>query len=304
MTNFLIIGVCLAAGILFRRGNFVPADAHKGINAWLLYLAMPAVSFKYLPHIQWSTHLLFPVLAPIFMWFGAWLYIRLYSTKATISKSTAAGLTLSGGISNASFLGFPMVAAFFSEKEIAIAVICDQMGFLLLSTVGIGLAINSAQSQPPSPKVFLKKIASFPAFWGCILALTLPRYIDISLLDPFFDKMSATVAPLALFSIGLQLKFKGYKDELKRITITLLYKLMIAPALFTLIALALQLRGIITQVTIFEMAMPPLMSASIIASEYKLNSNLANLVIGIGLVLGIITVSIWWFILQILIPTS
>ncbi len=286
--------------MLFRRSNLVPADAHKGINAWLLYLAMPAVSFKYLPHIQWSTHLLFPVLAPILMWLGAWIFIRVYSARANISKATAAGLTLSGGISNASFLGFPMVAAFFSEKEIAIAVICDQMGFLLLSTVGVGLAINSSQAQQPSPKIFLKKIASFPAFWGCVLALTLPRYVDISVLDPFFDKMAGTVAPLALFSIGLQLKFKGYKDELKRITMTLLYKLMIAPAIFTLIALAFQLKGIITQVTIFEMAMPPLMSASIIASEYKLNSNLANLVIGIGLLLGILTASIWYFIVQLL----
>lgn len=299
MTNFLIIGVCLVAGMLFRRSNLLPADAHKGINAWLLYMAMPAVSFKYLPHIQWSTHLLFPVLAPILVWIGARIYIRIYSNRAKISKSTAAGLTLSGGMSNASFLGFPMVTAFFSEKDIAIAVICDQMGFILLSTVGVGLAINASQTHQPSPKIFLKKILSFPAFWGCTLALTLPRYIDISALDPFFDKMAGTIAPLALFSIGLQLKFKGYKTELKRITVTLLYKLMIAPAIVTLVALAFQLRGIITQVTIFEMAMPPLMSASIIASEYKLNSNLANLVIGIGLLLGFITVSIWWFILQI-----
>jgi predicted permease len=301
VTNFIIIGVCIAAGMLFRRANLVPADAHKGINAWLLYVAMPAVSFKYLPHIQWSFDLLLPILAPIVVWLGAWIYVRYYSTRANISRSTAAGLTLSGGISNASFLGFPMVAAFFSEKEIAIAVICDQMGFILLSTVGVGLAINASQAQQPAPKIFFKKILSFPAFWGCILALTLPRYIDISALDPFFDKMAGTVAPLALFSIGLQLKFKGYKDELNRITVTLLYKLMIAPAIVTLIALAFHLRGIITQVTIFEMAMPPLMSASIIASEYKLNSNLANLVIGIGLILGFVTVSIWWFILQVLI---
>jgi predicted permease len=166
--------------------------------------------------------------------------------------------------------------------------------------VGIGLAISASQNQQPSPKIFLKKILTFPAFWGCTLALTLPHCIDISSLDPFFEKLAGTVAPLALFSIGLQLKFKGYKDELKRISVTLLYKLMIAPAIVTLIALVLQLRGIITQVTIFEMAMPPLMSASIIASEYKLNSNLANLVIGIGLLLGFITVTIWWFIVQLL----
>lgn len=300
MTNFLIIGICICAGMLIRRLNFLPADAHKGINAWLLYLAMPAVSFKYLPHIQWSMHLLFPILAPVLVWVGSLLYFRFYSASANLSKPTSAGLTLVGGIGNTSFLGFPMVAAFFDEKDIAIAVICDQIGFILLTTVGVALAINASHAGRPSPGIFFKKILSFPAFWSCTIALTLPRYIDISVLDPLFNRLSDTVAPLALFSIGLQLNFKGYKDQLKHITVALLYKLIIAPAALTLIALAFHLRGIITQVTIFEMAMPPLMSASIISSEYKLNPTLANLVIGIGLIISFATITIWWFVLQLL----
>ncbi|MFD0749578.1 AEC family transporter [Mucilaginibacter calamicampi] len=301
MTNFLIIGICLIAGIFVRRLNILPLDAHKGINAWLLYLAMPAVSFKYLPHIQWSLHLLFPLLAPVLVWVGAYAYIRFYSARAKLSKSTAAGLTLTGGISNTSFLGFPMVAAFFSDKDIAIAVICDQIGFIILTTLGVALAIHSSSaSQQVSPKVFVKKMLSFPAFWACGLALILPRFIDISALDPLFDRLAGTVAPLALFSIGLQLSFKGYKNQLKHISATLLYKLLIAPAVLTLIALAFQLRGVVTQVTIFEMAMPPLMSASIVAGEYKLNPGLANLVIGIGMLLCFATVTVWWLVMQIL----
>jgi predicted permease len=286
--------------MLLRRLNFLPADAHKGVNAWLLYLAMPAVSFKYLPHIEWSMHLLFPILAPILVWTGALLYFRFYSASAKLSKPTTAGLTLVGGIANTSFLGFPMVAAFFAEKDIAIAVICDQIGFIILTTVGVALAINASHTSKPSPGIFLKKILSFPAFWSCTIALTLPRYINISALDPLFSRLSDTVAPLALFSIGLQLNFKGYKDQLKHISVTLLYKLMIAPAVLTLIAFAFHLRGIITQVTIFEMAMPPLMSASIISTEYKLNPTLANLVIGIGLIISFATITMWWFILQVL----
>ncbi len=284
--------------MLFRRLNFLPHDAHKGINAWILYLAMPAVSFTYLPHIKWSADLLFPMLGPVAMFIVAWLYFQIYSKRSGISKPTTAGLTIAGGISNASFLGFPMVAAFYSEKDIAIAVICDQVGFTLLATLGIALAINASQSEKSSPRIFIKKILSFPAFWGCTLALTLPRYIDISPLDPFFSKLAATVAPLALFSIGLQLKFKGYKQELKRISITLFYKLMVAPVLGIVIALFFHLRGIITQVTIFEMAMPPLMSAGIVADQYKLNPQLANLVVGIGLLAGIVTSACWWFVLQ------
>ncbi len=293
-----MIGVCLIAGMLFRRSKTLPADAHKGINAWLIYLALPAVSFKYLPHIAWSGALLLPALAPVIIWLGGWLYIRFYAAKTKIPVKTAAGLTLSAGLSNTSFLGFPLIAAFFGEKYIAIGVICDQVTFLLLATVGIGVAINASQSKSLSALLFLKKIITFPPFLGCMAALTIPHFVNISVLNPLFDKLANTVGPLALFSIGLQLRFKGYKDELKRISITLLYKLILAPALVAVVALIFQLRGIITQVSIFEMAMPTLLSSSIIADDYELNPQLSNLIIGIGLIIGFATATMWWVVLQ------
>ena len=286
--------------MLFRRAKVLPADAHKGINAWLLYLAMPAISFKYLPHVQWSWSLLFPLAAPVIVFWGSWFYMRLYAAKANLTRATSAGLTLVAGMGNTSFLGFPMVAAFFAEKYVAVAVLCDQATFILLATVGIGIAINASQQKHASVMLFIKKIASFPAFWSCTLAIILPRYINISPLFPFFDKLAGTVAPLALFSIGLQLHFTGYKTEIKRISLTLLYKLLIAPGIITLIAVFFHLHDTITQVTIFEMAMPPLISASIIAAEYDLDAEVTNLVIGIGLIIGIITASGWWFVLKLL----
>jgi predicted permease len=261
---------------------------------------MPAISFKYLPHIQWSWALLFPVMAPVIVFIGSWIYMRIYSAKAGLSPSTSAGLTLVGGMGNTSFLGFPMVAAFFAEKYIAIAVLCDQATFILLATAGISVAINASQAKNASAMLFVKKIISFPAFWSCSLAIILPHYINLSPLYPFFDKLAGTVAPLALFSIGLQLQFTGYRTKIKRISLTLLYKLMIAPAIVTLVAIAFHLNDTITKVTIFEMAMPPLISASIVAAEYDLDTEVTNLVIGIGLLAGIVTASCWWFILQLL----
>ena len=266
MTNFIIIGICLIAGMLFRRSKILPADAHKGINAWLIYMALPAVSFKYLPHISWNMGLLLPVAAPVMVWLGALLYIRLY--------------------------------AFFGEKYIAIGVICDQVTFLLLATAGVGVAIKASEKRSSSALGFIKKIATFPPFLGCIGALTIPHLINISALNPVFDKLAGTVGPLALFSIGLQLQFKGWAAELKTISWALIYKLLLAPALIAAIALIFKLHGIITQVSIFEMAMPTLLSSSIVADEYELNPKLSNLIIGLGLILGFATTALWWVILQ------
>jgi predicted permease len=298
MANFILIGLCILAGILFRKSKSLPKDAHKGINAWIIYIALPAVSFKYLPHIAWTKDLLFPVLAPICIWLVGWLFITLYSRFQNISKASSGGLKLTSSLSNTSFVGFPLIIAYFSDKEIPIAIICDQVTFTLLSTIGIIVAIRSSQNQKLSPKLVLKKVLTFPPLIGCVLALTVPRFINVSSLDQLFDKLAGTVGPLALFSIGLQLKFGGWFSELKHISFALLYKLILAPLVVLFIAIVLGLSGTITKITIFEMAMPTLLTAGVVADQYNLNPKLSNLVVGIGILLSFITTGLWWLVLM------
>lgn len=298
MTNFLMIGICIIAGMLFRKSKTLPEDAHKGINAWLIYLALPAVSFKYLPHVQWSSDLLFPTVAPLIVCLGGWGFVTLYASKTTLKKPTEGALKLVTALSNTSFIGFPLIMAYYNEADVAYAVICDQVTFLLLSTYGVIVAINASKTQQLSPGIIIRKVITFPPFIGCVTALTLPRYVDISALTPLFDKLSGTVGPLALFSIGLQLQFEGWRTEIKNISVALLYKLILAPALVIGVAMLFQLKGKSTQISIFEMAMPSFLSASVIANQYHLNTKLTNLIIGASIVIGFATTAIWYCILQ------
>jgi len=297
MANFILIGLCILAGILFRKSKTLPKDAHKGINAWIIYIALPAVSFKYLPHITWTKELLFPAFAPICIWLLGWLFITIYSKFSKISRATSGGLKLVSSLSNTSFIGFPLIIAYFSEKELAIAIICDQVTFTLLSTIGIIVAIRSSQQQKLNAKLVLKKVLTFPPLIGCVLALILPRYLNLSSFDVLFDKLAGTVGPLALFSIGLQLKFGGWFSEIKHISFALLYKLILAPLSVFVIAFLLGLNGMIAKITIFEMAMPTLLTAGVVADQYNLNPKVSNLVVGIGIVLSFITTGLWWLVL-------
>ncbi|WP_443945320.1 AEC family transporter [Pedobacter sp. AW1-32] len=297
MSNFILIGLCILAGLLFRKSGTLPNDAHRGINAWIIYIALPAVSFKYLPHIIWTSDLFFPVLAPVFIWMLGWLFITLYSKKNKLDKSTAAGLKLTSALSNTSFIGFPLVTAYFGEQYLGIAIICDQVTFALLSTIGVVAAIRASETEQLNAKHVIKKVLTFPPLIGCTLALIVPRLLNISFLDPLIDKLAGTVAPLALFSIGLQLKFDGWFREIKHISTALLFKLILAPLLVSLVALFLGLTGKIVQISIFEMSMPTLVTSGVVAGQYNLNPKVASLVIGMGIVIGFVTTAIWWIIL-------
>ncbi|MBX3253132.1 MAG: AEC family transporter [Chitinophagaceae bacterium] len=297
MVNFLLIGICLLAGVFARRFTVLPPDAHKGLNAFIIHLALPAVSFKYLPYIQWNSTLLIPALMPVVLWLCAWVYIRIYAGATGIDKKTENGLKLTTGLSNTSFIGFPMVIAYFGEHALGIAVICDQVSFLLLSTAGIVVALNAADGHQLSASAVVKKVVRFTPFIACILALTIPRFMDISSLNPLFDKLAATIGPLALFSTGLQLKFSGWMKEIKHISVALLYKLVLAPLLIVGILFFMNAKGLAAQVTAFESAMPSFLTAGVIASEYGLNPRLSNLVVGAGILVAFITSAAWYLLI-------
>ncbi|MDB5283729.1 MAG: transporter, partial [Bacteroidota bacterium] len=273
----------------------IAKDAYKGINTWIIYLAIPAMALKYLPTVQWSRDLLLPALMPVVVWAGAWILFKLYSLKFKVSPATRAALTLTAGLGNTSFIGFPLIQAYYGMAAIGIAVISDQVTFMLMSTVGVITAMSAAGSGNLKAAVVLKRLFSFPPFLASIAALVLPRFVDISPLNPLFDAIAATLVPLALFSVGLQLNFTGWQNEIKLLAVGLGYKLLIAPAFVFALAYGFKLRGIIPQISVFEAAMAPMITASVIAVEFDLNPQLANLMVGIGILVAFATSAGWWF---------
>jgi len=55
-------------------------------------------------------------------------------------------------------------------------------------------------------------------------------------------------------------------------------------------------QGLAIQVTLFEAAMPPMITAAIVASEHDLDPPLANLMVAVGLLLSFFTLSAWWYV--------
>jgi malate permease and related proteins len=296
MVNFVLIAFCIGAGMLFRRLQLIPKDAHKGINTWILSLALPAVSFKYLPNIQWSAEMLFPVASSILMWAGAWLFMEMYCRWKGYRQRSRSTLELASGFGNTSFVGFPLITAYYGEQALSIAILCDQSMFLLLSSIGVVAAVRGSRSGDGKVHAgaIVRRLLRFPPLMGCVLALVLSPFIDFSFAAPFFDKLAATVAPLALFSIGLQLSFKGWRRLLPPISVALLYKLLIGPALVLSAALLSGIKGDIAKISVFEAAMPTVMTSSIICEQYGLNTRLVNLIIGISILTGLFSTALWY----------
>jgi Predicted permeases len=299
MSNFALIFICIVVGMLFTKLKVVPAGSHKGVNAWVLNVALPALALRFVPEIEWSVNILVSVIVPLVVWFGAWAFVQIYDRKRKLSVGSRTALQITCGLGNTAFIGFPMISAFYGESEIHHAVVFDQITFIIFSTLGVLTVLRASSEKEHQVGLgdVLKKILHFPPFVACVVALVFSKFFDFSFAYPLLDKLVATMSPMALFSIGLQLKFGAFRQEWKLMIAGLSYKLLLAPAFGLVVVLLMGTSGNLANITVFEASMSSHITASLLASQYNMNPRYCSLVVGVGIILSFITSGIWYFIL-------
>lgn len=299
MTNIILLIVCFGAGIFLRRTGRFPATTPAALNGFIIHVSLPALALLHIHRLRLDSSLLYTA-AMAWCLFGAgFLFFRTVGRLAGMTTGTVGALMLVGGLGNTSFVGLPMIEAYYGKEFLGVGLIADQLGsFLVLSTLGIVVA-TLYSSGAISPRQMARKILLFPPFEALILAFLLMPVPFPEWLDTVLQRLGDTITPLALASVGFQLRLSHIRGELKPLGIGLLYKLAIGPALLTLLFVGIMGgSGKVMQVTLFEAAMAPMITAGIIAVDHDLNPQLVTLLIGIGIPLSFLTLPVWWWLLQ------
>jgi hypothetical protein len=171
--------------------------------------------------------------------------------------------------------------------------------YLVLSTLGVTIACIYSRGTASACDV-LTRIVTFPPLIAVSLAMALNDVAYPAWLTDTLARLGGTLAPLALVSVGLQLRLDAWHGNRAPLALGLAYKLIAAPAL--LAALYLGLVGFgdgNTRVTILEAAMGPQIGGAIVATQYGLNPALVTLMVGAGTLLAFMTASGWWELLSL-----
>lgn len=301
MANFILIFVCFILGIFFRRYKFFPPNAPLALNRFVIYVSLPALTLAQIHRLDLSSGgLLVPVSMPWLTYIMGFAFFHFVGKKTQMSKKTIGTLTLTGSLGNTSFVGFPLLEALFGAGAIAVGILVDQPGsFLIAGSLGVATAAYYAGGSV-HPKHILKKIFTFPPFLSLLVAFPL-RAIDLPQ-EAFhvLDRLGATLIPLALVSVGMQLHFhpEKIKANFKYLCWGLGYKLFLVPLVCTLVYVGLfQQHNQVTLITLVEAAMAPMITAGIIAAEYDLDIELANLMVGLGIPISLATAPAWAWVL-------
>ena len=301
MNNLILLGVCFVLGILLRSSGRLPATAPSALNGFVVNVSLPALTLVTVRQLKLDPQLALAAAMPWLLFALGAAFFWAVGRALKLPRATTGALVLTGSLANTSFVGLPMIEAWYGPQYMGIGIVVDQLGsYLVLSTVGVLVAGYSASSGAAFEwRTFAKKIFTFTPFLSLLAALLLMPVAYPEWLEVLLRRLAATLVPLALVSVGFQLRLSAMRGRIPVLAIGLGFKLLIGPALVVaVLAGLLGQRGPVIQVTAFEAAMGPMIGAAIVAMDHDLDPSLVTLMVGLGIPISFVTLSLWWWLLQ------
>ena len=293
MSSILLLVACLLLGWIVARAANPPAHLAQSLNWWVINVAFTALVLQLIPTLQLDPQLWFLIAAMWFVFLGAWLCFTLVGRVLNWSRARVGALTLVCGFGNVGLIGFPIVEALRGEDGLKLALVGDQAGCFIAFALGGTLIAALYSGANVQVGAVAKKVLLFPpfvAFLIGILAGLVGGWPDA--IEPIFARLGATLAPIALFSVGLQLRPDFGGGQLSAVIVGLGWKIVLAPLIVYLVGHGIGVGGLVLTVAVLQSGMAPMISAAILAQQSNLEPQLASTLLGIGVVVAFITVPI------------
>jgi hypothetical protein len=298
MSNIVLLFVCLCIGIVLGHRRWLPPNTPAVLNSFILFVSLPALILLQVHAIRLRPELLYPVAMPWLQFLIGCGFFWSLGRVLRLPDATTGGLMLVGGLANTSFVGLPMIEAFYGRGGMATGILIDQLGtYMVLSTLGITVAtLYSRRDSQTGP--LLGRIIRFPPILALALALVFTQIDCPAMATNVLRSLAGTLTLLALISVGLQLHLDELRGNRLALAGGLAFKLLIAPALLGVVYVGwLHAHGETIRITLFESAMGPMIGGAIVAMQNDLNPPLITLMVGFGITLSFLTLPGWWYLL-------
>jgi hypothetical protein len=298
MSNFVLIGIFVGLGLLFRRLEAFPKDSAQVLNMFALYVSLPALILLKMPQLELGSEALVAAVAPWGMLLLSVALILPASRYFGWSRAKTGVLLLVVPVGNTSFMGVPMVNAFFGSNGIPYLIVYDQIGTMLIFAL-YGSLILAMYGRDGSLKVssVARRALFFPPTIAAVAGLALRPWPYPEVVVTTLHGISQSLTPLVMTAIGLQLRWRLDRSVFGPLSYGLLIKLLIAPLAALAVFRLLGLRGLPADIAVFEAGMPPMVTAAALAVVAGMESELAIALVGVGIIFAFATLPIIYFLL-------
>jgi len=297
----------MAGGVFFKwkkPGGLEPDNARHVINTIAMNFFLPALCFKVIATAPIDKNtILLPVSAIITILSSLLFSYAVYSLMEKfirISKKEKGVIILTASFGNVTFLGLPIMTSLYGNEAARYVLLYDLLATTpLLWFVGASIASSYGSGQKFTAKDSLKTLAKLPSIWALIAGfavniagIALPRFAVKTL-----DLLSMPIVPLMMFSVGLALGIPKLKQALT-VTPGIIIKLCVSPLIAFAAVSLLGMHGLAFKVSVMEAALPTMILTLVIVSQYKLDHELAALMILITTAMSFISLPVVSFLIR------
>lgn len=296
---FALILTMLALGMLFARLDVLPDSAAETLNRVVLYVCLPAAVLIYVPRLRFDASLVGVAVTPWLLAVISSLLVLALARVLRLRRDETGALLLLTALGNSSFIGFPMVRALLGDAALPYAVVYDQFGtFVLLSTFGLYVLARYSGDTPPTMREIGLRIVRFPPLWALMVGLTVMPEQPPTWIAGGLQKLADALLPLVMLAVGLSIRLRLPRDELRPLAAGLVIKLVLMPACALLLSLAFRMPPPMFQTNVIESAMPSMITAAALAISHGLAPRLVAALVGYGIVLSLATLPAWAWLLE------
>lgn len=291
---FGIIFLGYAVGKLMR----IPEPAMAGLNAFIIYIALPALFFLLISQTPieelGNWRFIIGTSVATLTIFALGFALGMFVTRGRIDVATIQGLAASYG--NVGFMAPGLtLAAFGTAAAVPTALIfCfDNIIMFTLAPLGMAIARHDAGGAALAG-IVVRKVLGHPFIIATILGVAAAA-VELQLPAPaeqFLTMLSGAAAPCALFAIGVAIALRPVKVVERELSALIALKLVIHPVLvYFLLSLIGDFDPIWMYTAILVASLPVATNVFVLARQYETWVDRASTMVVLSTVVAVGTVT-------------
>ena len=284
-----ILPIILLGGAGFALGKTLHIEP-RSLGRVVFYVFSPVLIFDLLLKNQLKLSEAAGVIAfttSIVLTIGLITY--LLGRMLKVEQTALISILITTMFANTGNYGLPLVSFAFGEQALPYAGIYFVTTTLLFYSLGVFLASLGHMTFKQAALGLFR----VPTLYAVLLALLINAlHIEIPLaLNRAVELAAGGTIPLMLILLGLQMTKVEFSNNLRALQLSVSLRLVAAPLLGLLIAMLYGIQGFARQGAMTQASMPSMVSATVLAAEYNLDSKLIAAVVFVSTLLSPLTLT-------------
>ena len=284
-----ILPIVLLSGAGFALGKVLQIDP-RSLGRVVFYVFSPILLFDLLVQNQLeigeaATGIIFALCFILTIGLLTWII----GSFLSLERPALVSILITTMFANTGNYGLPLVSFAFGEQALSYAAIYFATTTLLFYTLGVFLASlghmtfrEAALGLFRIPTMYAVLLALLMNAWDTGMPLPVARAVELA---------AGGTIPLMLILLGVQLTQVEFSGNQRALQLSVVLRLAIAPLAALLFAALFGLQGSTRQASVTQASMPSMVSATVLAAEYNLDSRLVTAVVFISTLLSPFTLT-------------